>query len=229
MKAGRFALFVGFAMLASVSYAAPRIDHTPLTCVAPNVNARITARVPGQSRVLFSLLGDKRCSYYVNMRNEDGFAWTMLPQLSAGGAGISYRIISIVDGKEVSSPDYDVTASADCAMPPIDAAQAKAANQITVGMTEESATEAPCGFNCNGIVGVITTAGVLKPNEMCTRLLAASGIPGGAGATVAATSAGMTPALATKILAGSLLAIGGTVSVVNSNNDNPPPTSNSRP
>jgi hypothetical protein len=164
--------------------AAPTITHTPLACLSPDTNTKITAHVDGQPssvRVYFHAIGQTSCGeYYVDMRHNDKdptLYTAILPIPTPDADVVMYQIrVKANGGPETAIAPVAATVRKECTVPPLSAADVQAAQSIVLGLTQPSQKPVPCKFVCKGITNYITAAGDMKPNEECRLLLA--GLPG---------------------------------------------------
>ncbi|MEO8034845.1 MAG: hypothetical protein ABI837_10480, partial [Acidobacteriota bacterium] len=159
--------------------AAPRVEHTPLACVGPASHARISAHIPGNPagvRVYFHVAGATCGEYYVDMRRSasDPTLYTaFLPILAAGAQVLTYEIRTTDGvGKEIAGMPISVALKNDCPAPALTADEVRAAENITLGLTNAAQSQAPCKFRCDGVKNVMTVNHELKQNEACRLLLA---------------------------------------------------------
>jgi len=174
------------------------ITVTPISCVAPGMNAKVVARTatPLKAARAYFTAFPQQAEYYVDMHlATDGSYWAVLPQVEPLTRSFSYRVVTTdPGGKQVSSPVMTATTAASCTAM-LSTQEQQYANNLTLGKITDSQSSVPAGFTCRGIVSVITAAGQLKPNDECRRLLAAAGAtgagaPGSGVAGAGATGAG---------------------------------------
>lgn len=174
----------------ALSAAPPSVITKPLGCVAPDRNARVTAKIQGKvktARVYFraQTVPDKsKCEeYFVEMRQsatDPTLYWAVLPLVAPGTLVISYQVrVDPGNGESlVRSPSEPLTVSVrnGCLADPLSEAEQRAASNTVLGLTSSGQTGEPCGFRCNGITSLLTMANQLRPNEECFRRLA-GGVP----------------------------------------------------
>ena len=173
---------VSLSAAGALSAAPLAVVTKPLGCVAPDRNARITARIQGpvkSARVVFRSADPKCDEYFVEMRqsaNDPTLYWALLPLVAPGTRVVSYQVrVDPGNGeKPVLSPSEPLTVPVreGCTADPLSEAEQRAANNMTLGLTSSGQTGAPCAFRCNGITSVLTIANELRPNEECFRQLA---------------------------------------------------------
>ena len=178
MPQGVVSFLAVLAVVSSLS-AAPTITHTPLACLSPDTNAKITAHVDGQPasvRVYFHAIGQTCGEYYVDMRRGDKdptLYSAILPIPTADADVVMYQIRAKASGGgETAIAPVAATVRKECIAPALSAADAQAAQSLVLGLTQPSQKPVPCKFRCNGVTNYITAAGDLKPNEECRLLLA---------------------------------------------------------
>jgi hypothetical protein len=175
---GVLSLFVAVALFA----APPSVITKPLGCVAPDGSARITAKIQGKfktARVFFRSVDPKCDEYFVDMRqsaSDPTLYWALFPMVAPGAHVISYQVrVDPGNGEKlVLSPSEPLTVAVrdGCVADPLSETEQRAASNLILGLTSSGQTGAPCGFRCNGITSVLTTANELRPNEECFRLAA---------------------------------------------------------
>ena len=159
--------------------AATTITHTPLACLSPDTNTKITAHVEGQPssvRVYFHAIGQSCGDYYVDMHRDakDPSLYTaVMPIPTAAADVVMYQIRAKTNGGgETAIAPVAATVRKECTSPALNAADLQSAQSIVLGLTLPAQKPIPCKFRCNGITHYITAAGDLKPNEECRLLLA---------------------------------------------------------
>jgi hypothetical protein len=180
---------VTFTFATALIAAPPSIVTKPLTCVAKDRNARITARIEGRvktARVYFRALDPKCDEYYVNMHQsplDPTLYWAVLPLVGPETHLLSYqvRVDSGDGGKPNVSPAEPLTVAvqAGCVADSLSAIEQRAADYITLGLVSSGQSGAPCGFRCDGITSILTAANELRPNEACFSKKAWYMTPGG--------------------------------------------------
>jgi len=170
------------SLAAALSAAPPSVITKPLGCVAPDRNARITAKIQGKvktARVAFRSIDPKCDEYFVEMRQsatDPTLYWALLPIIAPGTRVLSYQVrVDPGNGESpVLSPSEPLTVAVreGCIAEPLSEAELRTAGNLILGLTSSGQTGAPCGFRCNGITSVLTTANELRPNEECFRLAA---------------------------------------------------------
>lgn len=165
-------------LLATATFAQDGIAVTPISCVAPNMNARVVARAAASTRsarTYFTAFPGQP-EYYLDMHlASDGSYWAVLPQVEPATKSFSYRVVTIdANGKQTSSPAMTATATSTCALT-LSAEEQQFASNLAIGKTNDTQSSIAAGFTCRGQVSVITASGQLKPNDECRRILAAAG------------------------------------------------------
>lgn len=169
---------------AALFAAPPSVVTKPLTCIAKNRNARITARIEGpvkSARVYFHSTDPKCDEYYVDMRpnpSDPTLYWALLPLAAPNTRALSYQVrVDPGNGaKVVVSPSEPLTVPVieGCIADPLSPSEQRAADNITLGLTSGSQRGAPCAFQCKGVTSMLTSTNELRPNEDCFNLLAAN-------------------------------------------------------
>jgi hypothetical protein len=168
----------------AVFAAPPSVVTKPLACISKDRNARITARIEGRvknARVLFHSFEPKCDEYFVDMRqsaNDPNLYWAVLPLTGSETQAVAYQVrVDPGNGeKPVLSPSLPLIVSVQnaCSADPLSPSEQAAAENITLGLTANGQSGAPCAFKCNGIKSILTASNELKPNEECFRVLAAA-------------------------------------------------------
>ncbi|MGH9459359.1 MAG: hypothetical protein ACRD2J_17115 [Thermoanaerobaculia bacterium] len=165
---------------------------TSAACVAPAGNLRVTANLDAEdvalARVLFRAENDTCCTrpeYFVNMRRGAGNSWwAILPAPEPGVNQVSYRVwVKESDGDERVSERRLVAVEGTCAVPTFTEAERTYAQNLIVGLTDDTQAMDPCGFECTGVVRAITAEGTMVVNQACGAV--AGRLPAGAGGTIA--------------------------------------------
>jgi len=171
-----------FAAMASSAAPPLKIAVQPLACVSRDRNARITARIEGplkSARVYFRVV-DPNCrdEYSVDMRQSSSdpiLYWAVLPLVGIGTRSLSYRVrVSQGSGADIESALWNVAVSEHCIAEVLTPAEQRSAENIVLGLTTPTPQGIPCGFRCNGVRSILTTANELKPNEPCLFALASA-------------------------------------------------------
>ncbi|HYM62413.1 MAG TPA: hypothetical protein VEZ11_16135 [Thermoanaerobaculia bacterium] len=211
MRLVGFGVFVFLGSALSLLAADPKISHDALSCVAKNKNARITAKIEGQpetARVYFHAIGAACGDYYVDMHQsttDPSAYWAVLPIGAEEAKALAYQIRATAPGgREISGEEITVPIDADCPDQPLSPDEAKAAANMTIGLTANGQTEVPCAFKCIGITNLLTANLQLLPHEACRLLLAQ------------ATGAGLLGSHPGAVMAGALAAAGGGVAIYES-------------
>lgn len=185
MRLSGFGVFVFLGSALSLLAADPKISHDALSCVAKNKNARITAKIEGQPenvRVYFHAIGATCGDYYVDMHQSEtdpSTYWAMLPIGAEEAKALTYQIrATAAGGREISGEQITIPIDADCQDQPLSPDEAKAAANLTLGLTANGQSEVPCAFKCTGITNLLTANLQLLPHEAC-RLQLAQGAAGG--------------------------------------------------
>ncbi len=185
-----------FVAAVAATPAAPTISQTPLACLSPTTNTKITAKVagnPASVRVYFHAVGQTCGDYFVEMHRDpkDPTLYSALMPIPAVDADVVlYQIkAKTTGGSEVAAPPVAATVKKECAATPLSSEDLQAAKAIVLGLTQPAQKSTPCKFRCDGVTHYMTASGDLKPNDEC-RLLLASLAKGGAGKPWYATTAG---------------------------------------
>jgi hypothetical protein len=184
----------------------PKITHAKLTCIPADGNARIAVNVTSSSpiisaRVYFRSAVKSSGDYYLELKKGDGGNyWAVLPIPLPETTSVNYRIVvKDADGQDTGTETFSVPTTSSCAAT-LSGDETRYANNLIIGLTSDSQSGVPDGFKCTGVVGKITVAGDLRPNEECRQAAAAGwvfppvawaavGIAAGAGAgAIIATS-----------------------------------------
>ncbi len=211
------ALATLFAFSAFQLLAQGPIVHAPLSCIAPERNPRIVARMGDDvrsARVMFRSAGvttpdtPLHREYYIDFHHGAGdLYWAVLPQMAAGTPGLEYWIVTTdARGQQTTTNHVVAPVVSGCSELPLTPEEQTAANNLVIGLTHEGESPVPAGMSCKGIVGYITDDGQLKQNEPCRRALLAA-VPGAAGG---AGAAGAGAATATALSNTTLLVLGAT-------------------
>lgn len=191
MRKTLFAVAVAVFVTNAAYAAAPRINHTPLSCVADDANAKIVAAIPGASsaRVYFRAAGEQN-EYWTEMRRNGDTFWSVLPLVCRRDA-LTYRIVASGDG-EAATPEYNVPLRNDCAGFTLNADEAAAAQNLVVGVSRAAnGNEKELrGFRCSGVTQRVSTDGEMGRFDDCTDCLVAAKAPL-AGKIVAGAIAGV--------------------------------------
>ena len=167
-----------------------KITHQKALCVPSEAQARLQCDVnPSTSiasvRVYFHSDAYKD-DYFLEMRRGAGDRFfAVLPWVDTGiTKAVSYRIVvKSADGTTSSTESATVPVSGSC-MTSLSDDEKRYGSNLVVGLTNSGQPSVPQGFQCKGIVSVITANGEMKSHEDCRKLLAAAGA--GTGAAVAA-------------------------------------------
>jgi hypothetical protein len=199
MRSGRRATAI-FVMATSVFVSPIRADVplvNPAPCVAPAMNARVSAAIPSNltsPRVFFRANGQGP-EYYVDMRRgPNGSWWAMLPAIDSSTKSITYRVGGLDSTQHwaISNP-ISLPASAACPSQTLTPDEQLAAQHLVLGLTAFNQAASPAGFSCRGVTNVIESNGKMRRAEECR---AAGFVP----VTTAAANAGKT-AMALKVAA----------------------------
>lgn len=170
---GSFVLLT--SMAASTFGAAPRINHTPLSCISDDANPKIVAKIAGAraARVYFRAAGEQT-EYWVEMRQRGSDFWTVLPYLCQRNA-VSYRIVANGDA-DATTPEYNVPLRNDCAAFKLDAEESAVAQNLVVGVARAARDDEKQlrGFRCRGVVQRVSTSGEMGRFDDCTDCLIVS-------------------------------------------------------
>jgi hypothetical protein len=213
-----FLLVLGSATPVTGAAAAPRMNHSRITCVPADGNARIAVNVTSSSpiisaRVYFRSAVKSSGDYYLELKKGDGGNyWAVLPIPLSETTSVNYRIlVKDADGQETGTETFSVPTTSSCAAT-LSGDETRYANNLIIGLTSDSQSAVPEGFKCKGVVGKITVAGDLRPNDECRMGGAVAAIPTAAW------------------IAGGLAVAAGTGAVVANNVDcKCPPVSSARP
>lgn len=172
---GVLSLLLTLSMIAAPA----KVEQTPLSCAGTGSHPKITAHVagnPASVRVYFHIAGSTCGDYYVDMRrsaNDPTLYTAFLPIPGAGAQVLTYEIRTTDGlGKETAGVPISVAVKTDCAAAPLTADEQRAADNITLGLTNNAQNQAPCKFLCQGVKNVMTAAHELKPNDACRLILA---------------------------------------------------------
>jgi hypothetical protein len=135
-------------------------------CVAPDVNSPVLVNAgPPAARIYFRATGTPSY-YYVNLKPAAAGFSGVLPR-PLKGTSVEYQIETAdASGARMRGASTVLGATSGCA-PALDAMQSQMASNLIVGQTADTANVPP-GFDCKGIVSVITPGDELKSNS-CPR------------------------------------------------------------
>lgn len=222
------------AMLITPAVFAADIQVRPVPCVSAAQNPQVLASLASttrSARVYFKAEG-QTAEYYLDMRHGENGSWfAFMPMPEAATHAIVYRVVPTDDkGLQSSSAALTTNVAAACAPQNLTADEQRIALNLAVGLTSDSQSPVPTGFQCRGVVSYITASGKLKPNNECRRILAAAAGGAGAGAGGAAaggaTIAGMSAGTFAALVA---LGAGAGYAIYHNNNKSTTPTSPSHP
>ncbi len=199
MSRGPVAVVTALCMLISpVLYAdgSPAISVNAMPCAAPNVHPGVSATIANDAtsaRVYFKAAGE-RDEYYVDMKpGPRGTMVALLPAPLATTKSFTYRVVAYdKKGKEYASAPVSTDVQVSCPNGP--------EAPIVLGQTVPGQSPVPDGFQCRNVVSYISSAGEMRDNVECRRILAGipasgAGVPAGAGLNtgtiVALTAAGL--------------------------------------
>ncbi len=157
-------------MLPSMTFA-EGLSVNPIPCVAPAMNAPVTAVVPPNlisPRIFFKATGPGP-EYYVDMhRGPNGTWWGVLPEINHSTLSITYRV-GAADGTNTFFKSSPITlrASAACPSTVLTREEQVAADHLVIGMTAYDQPAIPPGFACTGITNIIAANGQMRPAEQC--------------------------------------------------------------
>jgi hypothetical protein len=173
MRSGRRATAI-FVMATSVFVspgraAVPVVNPAP--CVAPAMNARVSAAIPSNltsPRVFFRANGQGP-EYYLDMhRGPNGSWWAMLPAIDSSTKSIAYRVGGLDGTKHwVLSNPISLPAGAACPSQTLTPDEQLAAQHIVLGLTVYNEAAVPAGFSCRGVTNVIDSNGKMRRAEEC--------------------------------------------------------------
>ena len=218
MRSGRRATAM-FVMATSVFVSPIRADVplvNPAPCVAPAMNARVSAAIPSNltsPRVFFRANGQGP-EYYLDMhRGPNGSWWAMLPAIDSSTKSIAYRVGGLDGTKHwVLSNPISLRASAACPSQTLTADEQLAAGHIVLGLTAYNQAVVPAGFSCRGVTNVIASNGQMRRAEECRAAaftpVTPGATPGATPAAAAAKTAGKSIALKAAALAAGGFAAG---------------------
>ena len=154
---------------------APELPSTPIAGISQGGNAVITLSPPKGitvsdiPRVYFKSEGTQT-EYFVEMlKGADGNYAALLPAPLAETTLVQYRIaVKGANGAEISTAPYTVPVVANASEVKLTEEQKLAAKNLVIGQTDPNAEPLPPGFECEGIVKILTTTGELKAVE-CSR------------------------------------------------------------
>jgi hypothetical protein len=187
-KTRSVAIVAGFVLLCGAA-AAEQIPLTASSCITPGQNVRVAAQLPAgvsSARVYFHADGTTG-DYYVDMKPANGAeSSAVLPKTATETTSIVVQVRATeASGRSITSAEKRISVRSSCAEATRTAEDATAASKLVVGQTMDSQAVVPAGFVDDGIVGVISSDGVLRTKEGALR----------AAGTNAATSR-MSPTLA---------------------------------
>src|SRR5260370_12737117 len=169
----------------------------PAPCIAPAMNARVTAVIPTNltsPRIFFRANGQGP-EYLLDMhRAPNGSGWVMLPAIDPSTKSIAYRVGGLDSARHwaLSNP-VTLPASAACPSQTLTPEEQLAAAHLVLGLTAANQAAVPTGFSCRGVTNVIASNGQMHRADDCR---AAGFVP----VATAANAAGKT-ALGLKIAA----------------------------
>jgi hypothetical protein len=142
---------------------------TTIPCLVPGANSAVTVTAPGATaaRLYFRKSGTPNF-YYLELRSAPTGFWGVLPKPDQG-TSVEYAAETTTAGGTPAREEAAVLAPAAGCGPVLDAEQSKLANNLVVGQTAPS-DNVPPGFECQGIVSVITPDNKLESNS-CTNPL----------------------------------------------------------
>jgi hypothetical protein len=145
--------------------------------MAPCTQAKVVATVPDDAvsgRVYFR--ADRGASeYYVDMRRSGDTMWAFLPAPSVSTQNISYRVATRNSaGTELTSNAVSVGVRGSCPTVSYTQAELDAMTNIVLGLTTNSQSAIPSGFECANVVRYITATGEMRVNDFCRNLLAST-------------------------------------------------------
>jgi hypothetical protein len=212
---------------------------SPIVCASPAEPVKVSATVPASAtsaRIYFKAEG-QTAEYYSDMRRgPNGSMWGFIPAPEATTTSFTYRVVSS-DAKTSQSSSM-LIASVLGACPPqaLTTTEQMAASAMVLGLTNDSQSAVPPGFQCKGIVSLITANGELRPNDECRRVLAglpaqpgaaAAGTSGATGAGGSAVGGGLSNRTIIALTAAGLLGVGAVI--ISNNGDSDEQVSPSRP
>ncbi len=204
-------LIVLLALTPLEATAAPVVTHSKISCVPASGNALVTANITSSSPVISARLYFRSAvkssgDYYLELRKGNaGTYWAVLPLPLPETTAVNYRIlVKDANGAETGTETYLVPTSGSCPVT-LTPEETRYANNLVIGLTSDSQSPVPDGFQCKGVVIKITVAGELMPNEECRKVLAAAA---GAAGTVVSTAGWIAAGAGAAALAGGGVAIG---------------------
>ncbi len=173
-------------ILAAVGIAGAQDPESPEalrapTCVPPGGNAVFTAELSPEStwsqvRLYFRKAGEGDY-YYLDMRSDvPGSYWTTLPwPASETAAAETFLSATTVGGAEIAGDILTVPVEAGC-LTTLTPNQQAFADNLVVGETTAAQADNPVlGWECEGIVIRRGIDDLLRPDEVCRRVLMAAG------------------------------------------------------
>ncbi len=144
---------------------------TPVEWQPPNATSLRTARVYFRSE-------NARNEHFVDMRLDlNGRFSAVLPKANGDAEFVNYRIVTLDEkGHATTREQKRVAVTGDCAAPRLTPGESKMSDRLVIG-TDADAPNVPVGFRCDGIIGLISAGGILRPYDGCEEeALAAVGI-----------------------------------------------------
>lgn len=153
-------VLVLFAGLTAVSIEAA----TTIPCLAPGVNSPVTVTAPGASaaRLYFRKSGTASF-YYVDLKQGPAGFWGVLPRPEKGTSIEHAAEITGAGGAKTRESTAVVSQTPGCS-PALNPDESRLAENLVVGQTA-AGDNVPPGFECKGIVSVITPDNRLKSNS----------------------------------------------------------------
>jgi len=187
------------------------VNVLPIGCAAPSIHPRVVANVPASAvsgQVFFKAEGTTN-EYYVDMRKAaDGTMWAYLPAPAPSTKSFTYRVVTLDNaGKRASSPMMTLTTSANCTTSGVPSNERAAQAAIVIGLTNNSQSPVPTGFECKDIVSYITVAGEMRPNDECRRMMAGA-VPAAGAAKTAEAGIGLSRGTIVALTAAGLVGAG---------------------
>jgi hypothetical protein len=161
-KAAFFLLFAG-------SIAVSAEAATTIPCVATGVSSPVTVTAPGASaaRLYFRKSGTPNF-YYVDLKPGLAGFWGMLPRPEKG-TSVEYAAEITGAGGATARETAAVVSQTPGCSPALNPDESRLADNLVVGQTT-AGDKVPPGFECKGIVSVITPENKLESNS-CSNAL----------------------------------------------------------
>jgi len=178
----RTTLLACFLAIAPLALAGSSADLPPEGCLRPAISTPIEWQPPNATplrtaRVYFRS-ANARNEHFVDMRLDlNGRFWAVLPKANDDAEFVTYRIVTFDEkGNATTREQRRLAVTGDCSAPRLTAGESKMSDRLVIG-TDADAPNIPVGFRCDGIIGLISAGGILRPYDGCEeQALAAAGI-----------------------------------------------------